>query len=228
MKRWAPGEGGRLPPPPPSDIAERIAAGWEDLGGPPLQAETFAALGLHLALLYQANLTLNLTGIRDPAQGIRRHALESMEAFLLPRPAPPTALVDLGSGNGYPGLPLLLLWPQARGILVESSPRKAAFLRDTISKLELQGRVTVLESRIENRAEVGEKADFFCLRGFPSPSSWIEALLRRPATREILAWLSAADGLKIAKKLAPSSKTIHAHPIKAADAGVILQLRPSG
>lgn len=225
MKTWSPGEGGRLPPPPASALADKIAHGWSGLGGPPLSPETTARLGLHLHLLYRANLNLNLTGIRDPAQGVGRHVLESMEAFLLPRSSVPRFLVDLGSGNGYPGLPLLLLWPKTRGLLVESSRRKADFLRQTIKDLDLQKRVTLLESRIESEEEVPREADAFCMRGFPSPARWAEAFLARPGTQEILAWLSQKDGQVIVKNLAGRSKFIQTFPIRGANSGVILQIR---
>ena len=82
----------------------------------------------HFALLQRWNRRMNLTGITDPAEIARRHFGES--AFLHRELPALEALVDVGSGAGFPGLPVAILRPDASVTLVESRWRKAAFLRE--------------------------------------------------------------------------------------------------
>lgn len=87
----------------------------------------------HCLLLERWNRRINLTRITDPGEVARRHFGES--AFLH-RELPATgSLVDVGSGAGFPGLPVAVLRPESVVTLVESRRRKAAFLRQASSGL---------------------------------------------------------------------------------------------
>ncbi len=98
----------------------------------------FAAL---LDLLQQAGESLNLTAVRDPEAIVRRHFIESLAlgAILQRRGllAPGARVLDLGSGAGFPGLPLKLLQPQIKLCLLEATAKKAVFLRRAIEELGL-------------------------------------------------------------------------------------------
>jgi 16S rRNA (guanine527-N7)-methyltransferase len=61
----------------------------------------------------------------------------------------PTRLVDLGAGGGLPGLVVAAAWPEAAVALLEANGRRAAFLRRAVERLDLEGRVSVLEERAE-------------------------------------------------------------------------------
>ena len=61
----------------------------------------------------------------------------------------PVRLVDLGSGGGLPGLVVATEWPEAAVALLEANGRRAAFLRRAVERLDLEGRVSVLEERAE-------------------------------------------------------------------------------
>ncbi len=172
------------------------------------------ALALHLHLLYAWNRRINLTAIRDPAEGIRLHVLESLAALewldeiLEAAPVEPSPLLaDLGSGNGYPALPLLAARPALRGRLHERVARKADFLRAVLRKTGMNSRVEVVEANFTG--VFPERPAVVTLRAFPEPGSTIARVLadapptesrsaRRPS---VLAWLSRDDANRIAERI---------------------------
>lgn len=99
-----------------------------------------------------ANAAFNLTAIRDPAEIERRHILESLAlAPALERQGlltPDSAVIDIGSGGGLPGIPLAILRPDLHLTLLEATRKKADFLREMAHVLGLE-RVDVLAMRAE-------------------------------------------------------------------------------
>ena len=96
--------------------------------GVTVSADQFDQLCEHRRLLERWNRRINLTAIYDEKEIARRHYGESV---FLHRELPPTAsLVDVGSGAGFPGVPVAVLRPSAHVTLVESKRRKASFLRE--------------------------------------------------------------------------------------------------
>jgi len=88
---------------------------------------------------------VNLTAIADPQEIIERHFCESL--FLGARlPSGNWSVVDIGSGAGFPGLPVAVLRPDCRIVLIESRQRKAVFLREVSRGLP---NVQVLATRLE-------------------------------------------------------------------------------
>lgn len=104
--------------------------------------------------LLDCNQKFNLTAIRD-AEGIRtKHFLDSFSCVLAWKGNPPARLIDVGSGAGFPGLPLKILYPAMRLTLVESVGKKAKFCRHIAEAMEMEG-VDVLTARAE---QVGQMA----------------------------------------------------------------------
>ena len=92
-------------------------------------------LSLYLDLLLKWNAHTNLTAIRDPHEIVRRHFGESL--FAAQHLRQPATLLDLGSGAGFPGLPIALLYPHIAVTLAESQNKKSTFLRETVRTLNL-------------------------------------------------------------------------------------------
>jgi 16S rRNA (guanine527-N7)-methyltransferase len=124
-----------------------LEAGLEALGLDRTLAEPLLA---YLALLLRWNAAYNLTAIRDPHEMVAKHLLDSlaMHGATAPLAAAGGSLADLGTGAGFPGIPLAIAQPGLRVALVESSGKKARFLREAIRTLGL-GNATAVESRIE-------------------------------------------------------------------------------
>ena len=108
-------------------------------------------LSVYLDLLLKWNARTNLTAIRDPEEIVRRHFGESLFAALhlgTPENFPDT-LLDLGSGAGFPGLPMALFYPEIRVTLAESQNKKSTFLREVVRTLSLQN-VEIWSARAES------------------------------------------------------------------------------
>jgi 16S rRNA (guanine527-N7)-methyltransferase len=117
----------------PSELWQIVDAGLIALGLD-LRVAARAAIEAHLRLLLAWNEHVNLTALRTVAQVARGHVLDSLSAVpvlssLAPRGRAAPTLLDLGSGGGFPGLPLAVALPAARCALVDSVGKKAAFLR---------------------------------------------------------------------------------------------------
>ena len=126
-------------------LRQRLCAGVSELQ----LALDDAAIGQlldYVELLQRWNAAYNLTAVRDPAEMITRHLLDSLA--ILPRVHGAT-LADLGSGAGLPGIPLAIAAPEREILLVDSNGKKARFLREAVRKLGLT-HTRVAESRVEN------------------------------------------------------------------------------
>ncbi|QGM22457.1 16S rRNA (guanine(527)-N(7))-methyltransferase RsmG [Spiribacter sp. 2438] len=99
-------------------------------------------------LLVRWNRVYNLSAVRDPAEMIPRHLLDS----LVVRPwLPVGTLLDVGTGPGLPGIPLAMADPDRPITLLESNGKKVRFLRQACLELQL-GNVQVVHDRLENHA----------------------------------------------------------------------------
>ena len=138
--------------------AARIAALLEPfLGGVPVSAQLTAQLQAYLDLLLRWNSRINLTAVRDPDRIVTRHFGESLFAARVLReagtfaapPIFPMTLADVGSGAGFPGIPIKLFMPEIHLTLIESQNKKATFLREAIRTLGVEGAEVVCD-RAEN------------------------------------------------------------------------------
>jgi 16S rRNA (guanine527-N7)-methyltransferase len=109
--------------------------------------EILPKLSLYLDLLLKWNARTNLTAIRDPEEIVRRHFGESL--FAGQHIGPCDTLLDLGSGAGFPGLPIAILYPKMRITLAESQNKKSTFLREAVRTLSLEN-VEIWPSRAES------------------------------------------------------------------------------
>ncbi len=119
-----------------------------------LTSRQVAALQRYEQELLEWNSRINLTAIRD-VEGIRtKHFLDSFTCLLAWRDRPPTSLIDIGSGAGFPGIPLKILYPNLRLTLVDSVGKKVDFCRHIVQTLGLD-KVELVNGRAE---ELGQSA----------------------------------------------------------------------
>lgn len=101
------------------------------------------------------NQKFNLTAIRDVA-GIRtKHFLDSFSCVLAWKANPPANLIDVGTGAGFPGIPLKIIYPNTKVTLVESVSKKAMFCQHIVSLLGLEN-VEVVNARAEDLGQMRE------------------------------------------------------------------------
>jgi 16S rRNA (guanine527-N7)-methyltransferase len=103
----------------------------------------------HYELLVRWNQKLNLTSVRTLEETVERHYCESVCAACH-LPEAPGSIADIGSGAGFPGIPMAIVLPRASVALIESHQRKAAFLKESTRDLP---NVRVIAKRAE---DVGE------------------------------------------------------------------------
>jgi 16S rRNA (guanine527-N7)-methyltransferase len=104
-----------------------------------LSQEQLKTISTYIDLLLKWNARVNLTAVRDPEQMVTRHFGESffVARHLIPRDWAGT-VIDVGSGAGFPGLPMAIWAPGAEVMLIESNGKKAAFLNEVIHALGLK------------------------------------------------------------------------------------------
>lgn len=135
----------------------RIAELLEPYIGADLSQQQFELISTYVDTLLKWNARLNLTAVRDPEEMVRRHFGESFFAarYLLTDATAAITAMDVGSGAGFPGIPLKLYAPHLSLRLVEAQNKKAVFLREVTRALQLTG-VTVIGARAESVTTTAE------------------------------------------------------------------------
>ena len=136
-----------LPELPPA-YAVALERGLRDLGLG-LDASARAAIDGHVRLLLAWTRAINLTAIREPAAIATAHVVDSLSAVALLRERAVDRILDLGSGGGFPGLPIAAAMPGTAVDLAETIGKKAGFLRTVVEATGLEERVTVHALRAE-------------------------------------------------------------------------------
>ena len=142
--------------------------------------------------LQRWNEKLNLTAIKDPLEILHRHFCESMYAAVAV-PINSGRLADIGSGPGFPGLPLKILRPELQLVLVESNIKKGTFLAEVIRELGLLT-ARVLISRYEELGEELAPLDFVCSRAVGEFGPFLEwAASDRVSAGRVILWIGGRD-----------------------------------
>jgi 16S rRNA (guanine527-N7)-methyltransferase len=151
----------------------------------------------YLELLLRWNAKTNLTAVREPEQIVTRHFGESLFlAQTVSGEAMQTA-IDIGSGAGFPGIPLKIYAPNLAVTLTESQNKKATFLNEVIRKLTLMD-INVFAGRAEDSGRTADLVTLRAVEKFESAVA-IAAKLTKPIGR--LALLTGAGQVEAAKKL---------------------------
>lgn len=185
----------------------------------PLSEEQLAAFAAYLDLLMRWNQRINLTAVRSPEEIVTRHFGES--AFAAERLLPsdePRDVCDVGSGAGFPGLPLKIVRPQARVMLVESHGKKATFLREVIRAMGLAG-IEVATVRAET---LECQFDLVTLRAVERFADVLPVAAKLVRTAGRIGLLAGAAQISQAKHLLPNFSWREAVLIPQSDARVLL------
>ena len=118
---------------------------------------------LYLQELMEWNKTFNLTGIKDPADIVIKNFVDSLTP--LPYLEHSSRLLDIGSGAGFPGIPLKIAAPQLQVHIVDARRKKTSFLKHIIRTLELKG-VTALHGRAEEMEQPEQPFQIIISRAF--------------------------------------------------------------
>jgi 16S rRNA (guanine527-N7)-methyltransferase len=190
------------------------------LGSDSISDAQLAQTAVYLEVLLKWNAKINLTAIRTPQEIVTRHFGESFFAArnLLSGDASPSSAIDIGSGAGFPGLPLKIWSPNLRLTLIESNGRKATFLREVSRALELSG-VEIVPKRAEG---VEAQADLITVRAVERFESVLPVAEKLMSSGGTLALLIGAAQEKTAKRLLPKLKWQDPLPIPLSQNRVLL------
>jgi 16S rRNA (guanine527-N7)-methyltransferase len=157
----------------------------------PLSEFQLDQLENHYSALTRWNERLNLTRIRDLSESVKFHYCESLflARFL---PAGPHRIVDIGSGGGFPGIPVAIFRPDCDVTLVESHQRKAVFLREAARELT---NVRVISKRAE---DVQERFDWLISRAV-APMD----VLRLKIASNVVLLIGEEDAVKLTGESTP-------------------------
>lgn len=140
-----------------SDDLELFLSGVRELGllpqvdkGPGVHQELVTRFLRYREELLAWNTRINLTAITDPQEVLLKHFLDSL-SLLTVYDVPHTRLLDIGTGAGFPGLPLKIVRPQWQVTLLEATGKKVNFLRHVVAALQLE-HVEVIQGRAEELA----------------------------------------------------------------------------
>lgn len=155
-------------------------------------AEQCDAIRAYIKLLQRWNEKISLTTVVDPEEILRFHFGESLLAAAY-IPVRNGRLADVGSGAGFPGIPLRLAAPALSVTLIESNTKKAAFLAEVIRELKLSG-VEVIRERMRDAPGDLQNLDFISARALgmhESLENW--ARQRLSSTGKLILWLGESD-----------------------------------
>lgn len=193
-------------------------------------------ISTYIDMLLRWNARINLTAVREPEEIVTRHFGESLFAarHLFPSQSawshPPSAddqlsttnnpvhVLDLGSGAGFPGLPIKIWAPRIHVTLIESNQKKATFLREVARRVILM-HIDVFSARAETF--LGQ-ADVVTLRAVERFESILPIAIRMVAPKGRLALLIGESQVALARSLAPALSWSEPMPIPLSIARVLL------
>src|SRR5271155_4312277 len=130
--------------------------------GVTIESGTADQIRAYISLLLKSNRTISLTTVKNPEEMLKFHFGESMFAASAVNFGE-SRLADVGSGAGFPGLPLAMVVPSLSVTLIESNTRKCAFLAEVVRELRVQN-VTVFLGRMEEFPPEPAAFDFVTAR----------------------------------------------------------------
>jgi 16S rRNA (guanine527-N7)-methyltransferase len=181
------------------------------------------SINVHLDLLVRWNQHMNLTALRSPEEMVLRHFGESLFAArqLFSRDAQ-LDVFDLGSGAGFPGLPMKYWAPNLQLTLIEGHGKKATFLREVGRALHLSG-LTVLNARAES---ISQRASLVTMRAVEKFDQVLVAATKLVAPGGCLAILIGETQRERALALLPPGK-ITSCALPSSEQRILLTWKPS-
>ncbi len=200
--------------PAQAELGRRLEKGVAELGLS-LGRDGRNKLLQYLALLEKWNQVYNLTAIRDREKGVSGHLLDSLAVIPY---VTGTRVLDVGSGAGFPGIPLAVARPDIQVALLDSNHKKAAFLRQAVADLELKNASVVCE-RVE-AWQAAEKFDCIISRALAEITEFIALTRHLLAPGGVFAAMKGVYPFEEIERLPPAFRLrqVHAFAVPGLDA----------
>lgn len=166
-----------------------------------LQLQQFNAI----AELYQDwNQKINVVSRKDIDEIYTRHVLHSLAIAKIQSFLPEVEILDVGTGGGFPGIPLAILFPDCHFTLVDSIGKKIKVVDEVVEGLNLKN-VTTINDRVEN---INKQFDFIVSRAvaaMPTFTHWVKGKIKSTSAHERRNGILYLKGGDLAEELAPYS-----------------------
>lgn len=154
----------------------------------PISRELAEKIRAYISLLLKWNRTISLTAIIDPIEILRFHFGESFFAASAVN-FDQSRLADVGSGAGFPGMPLAMAIPTLNVTLIESNAKKCAFLAEAVRELEVSN-IRVFRGRMEDYPRDSERFDYIAARALGHHEELLTwARMRLSASGQVVLWI---------------------------------------
>ena len=166
----------------------------------------------YLNRLVEVNKVMNLTAITDPDEVYEKHFLDCAQIAPLIRQG--ATLADVGSGAGFPGVPLAILRDDLKVSLIEPTAKRCAFLGELISELKLD-QVYVINDRAENLPCARETYDVVTARAVAPLSVLLELCVPLVKEGGLMIAMKGAKGLEELQEAQNAMKVLHLSLVEA-------------
>ena len=167
-----------------------------------------------MLILPRLNERVNVISRKDIAYLEERHILHSLSIAKLLRFDSKARVLDVGTGGGFPGIPLALMFPEASFTLVDSIRKKISLVSEIVEELNLKN-VTPVNQRME---QLNLKADFVVSRAvtaFPKLHLWTQKLIEPGSGQSMPNGLISLKGGDLNKELMPLKQQVKVFPISS-------------
>jgi len=175
------------------------------------QLDQFGRLG---SLYEEWNSQINVISRKDIEQLYERHVLHSLSIAKVIRFKPGTTILDVGTGGGFPGIPLAILFPETSFMLIDSIGKKIKVVSEVASALNL-GNVTAEHIRVE---EVQQKFDFVVSRAvtaFPRFVSMVKTKVASQSNNDLPNGILYLKGGDFEEEIEPFRKQIQVYELQS-------------
>lgn len=199
---------------PEDEFRAELASALNAFKLDPFTDEQFGQLVGHYALLRRWNNRVNLTRIIDPGEAAKLHYAESLFGARFITSA--RTVLDIGSGAGFPAIPLAVARPDVQVTALEANQKKSLFLKEVKDELEL-GNVEIATERLEAFDWTGY--DLLTSRALDRAEKILPAIIEKMRSDQRLMLYCARD--LVAKLKARAGWKIETHPIPDSDARMV-------
>ncbi|MDX1326892.1 MAG: 16S rRNA (guanine(527)-N(7))-methyltransferase RsmG [Arenibacter sp.] len=173
-----------------------------------LQKEQFSKL----QDIYQDwNTKINVVSRKDIDELYIRHVLHSMGIAKFHQFAPGSSVLDVGTGGGFPGIPLAILFPETQFVLVDAIGKKIKVVQEVIDKLGITN-VTAMHTRVE---ELDQQFDFIVSRAvaaMPTFVHWVKGKIKKDSVHNIKNGILYLKGGDLEEEL-KEYRTVEVYPL---------------